>query len=450
MRVSLFLPALLLILAGYIGCSPIRLLPRPHSPLPPPSAQPKNGHISDRGQPNHSADTAHLAAQADPVSPSLSDSSSVKQMDTSRGVSLSVDTANGSFKDSVGRRIQKPFTATTKQQNEKPKEREEDVIDTESGLTGPVKFNAKDSTIIQVEIKKIHLFKNADVKYGDVDVKGNHLEIDQNNSQVSLFPDADSLGHIRVSKKTSLRQGKTLYLSDTVRFNYQTQKSRAQNTYTKQGQMTVFGQTIKKVSDDEVYIRGARFSTCHLDHPHFAFSTSRAKFRQQKFGATSMTFLEIENLRVPVPIPFAMFPLSEGVKNGILPPSFDQNSSWGYGLREGGYYIKMSDYFNGVIRGSLYSFGTWTVNIRSQYKYRYRFEGSLNFDFQSIHTQLLGDLESNDSRTFNFQYSHSVDQKAAPNSNLNVNLNFGSTQYNRLQIYDPVQNFNNLINSSVN
>lgn len=316
-------------------------------------------------------------------------------------------------------------------------------------LSGPVHFSAKDSAIVGVLTHKTYLYNGANVKYNDMDVRGEHLEMDQNKQQVTIFPSTDSTGHTAFKDKTVMKQSESTYLSDTSVYNYVTQKSIVQNTYTTQGELTVFGETIKKVSGDEVYIHKARFSTCNLDHPHFSFVTRKAKFRSKKYGATTVTFLQIEDIRIPIPIPFALFPLTKGIRNGILPPSFDQNSAWGYGLREGGYYLKFYDYVDAVIRGSIYSFGTWTLNVKNRYIVRYRFNGNLSFNYQDINTKLYGDLQSNRSKTFNLQFQHSVDRRASPNSSFNINVNFGSTQYNQQQIYNAVANFNNSVNSSI-
>lgn len=316
-------------------------------------------------------------------------------------------------------------------------------------LSGPVEFHAKDSAVVRILNRKTYLYRDANVKYKDMDVKGEHLEMDQNKHQVTLFPATDSTGHTSFKDKTVMKQNENTYLSDTTVYNYITQKSIVQNTYTTQGELTVFGETIKKVSEDEVYIHKARFSTCNLNHPHFGFVTPKAKFRSQKYGATSLTFLQIEDIKIPIPIPFALFPLSKGVRNGILPPSFDQNSSWGYGLRDAGYYLKFYDYVDATIRSSLYSLGTWTINLKSRYLLRYRFNGNLSFDYQNINTTLYGDLRSNRSQSFNIRFQHNVDRKASPNSNFNINVNFGSTQFNQQQIHNAVANFNNSVNSSI-
>jgi hypothetical protein len=84
------------------------------------------------------------------------------------------------------------------------------------------------------------------------------------------------------------------------------------------------------------------------------------------------------------------------------------------------------------------------------YRKRYRYNGNLNFTLQKtriLSTDAKEEFQS--TRTFNIQWSHTVDSKARPGTNFSANVNAGSTKFNRLVVNNPVRNFTNQLNSSI-
>jgi hypothetical protein len=109
-----------------------------------------------------------------------------------------------------------------------------------------------------------------------------------------------------------------------------------------------------------------------------------------------------------------------------------------------GYYKVLSDRWDVVLRGTLYSYGGWTANLGPRYYKRYRYTGNLNLDIQH-----LRDLDKSGARNFNIRWSHSSDSKARPGVSFNANLNAGSSGFNSSVPNSPQRNFQNQLNSSI-
>jgi hypothetical protein len=154
---------------------------------------------------------------------------------------------------------------------------------------------------------------------------------------------------------------------------------------------------------------------------------------------------------VPVPIylPFGFFPLTKGRHSGLLPPQFTTNEDFGLGLEGLGYYKVLNENYDVTIRGNIYSYGGWSVNLLPTYRKRYRYNGALNLSMQHTKFNFKGDPDYNLAKTFNVYWSHSVDQRARPGTNFSANVNAGSSKFNQYIPNNPNRNFQNRLNSSI-
>lgn len=153
---------------------------------------------------------------------------------------------------------------------------------------------------------------------------------------------------------------------------------------------------------------------------------------------------EFENVPVPVVLPFGIYPLQTGRRSGILAPTFTANEQLGLALEGLGYYKVMSDMWDVVLRGTIYSYGGWTANLSPRYYKRYRYQGTMTVDIQR-----LRDLDRSGARNFNVRWNHSSDSKARPGVTFNASLNAGSSGFNSSVPNSPQRNFQNQLNSSI-
>ena len=324
------------------------------------------------------------------------------------------------------------------------------IIDTISfktskdSLDAPVSYHADDSMVLDVPTNKIILYgKETKVKYIDNQLVAPHIEFDQKTNLVSAYFVKDSNG--KVISWPTFTQADFLTISDSIKFNMKTGRGVTKGTYTKQDEMFVYGDKIKKESANVFYALNGRFTTCNLDTPHFAFVSKKIKFINKKMAFTGPVHPEFEGIPLPITLPFGIYPLSQGRHSGILAPTFTANEQYGLALDGIGYYKILSDHWDAVARGTIYSYGGWTASLSPRYYKRYHYQGNFNINLQHFR-----DIDKAGGRNFNVTWTHSADTKSRPGVTFSANVNAGSSKFNESVPNSPQRNFQNSMFSSIN
>ncbi|MFM2138542.1 MAG: hypothetical protein RJA57_849 [Bacteroidota bacterium] len=314
-------------------------------------------------------------------------------------------------------------------------------------LDAPVKYQADDSAVVLIKARKVLLYGKTRTDYKDITLTAPKVELDQGTQVVLAVNSKDSTG--AVTETAHFKGGENEFTSDTIRYNFRTQVGLTRNTYTQQGEFLMIGQEAKKVNEDVTFIKRARFTTCMLDEPHFAFVTPKMKVVNKKLAVSGPAHIEFEGVPVPVYLPFGFYPLSQGRHSGFLPPRFSANEQFGLGLEGLGYYKVLSDYWDLKFYGNIYSYGGWSVNLNPTYYKRYRYRGSFNISLLNTKFNFKGDPDFLKNKSFAVNWNHSVDGKARPGTTFTANVNAGSTRYNQLVTNNTQQNFQNQLSSSI-
>jgi LPS-assembly protein len=315
-------------------------------------------------------------------------------------------------------------------------------------LDAPISYSASDSVVLDMPTKKITLYNKANTKYKDISLDAYKIELDQPNQIIVATFTRDTAGKI-IGEPKMVEKENTME-SDSLTYNMKNQKGLTKNTFTQSGEMYVHGDVMKKVSENVYFGLRGRFTTCNYDPPHFAFIANKMKLVNKKFAITGPVHPEFEGVPIPLYIPFGYFPLSQGRHSGLLPPTFDASPQFGIGLEGLGYYKVLSDNFDVTVRTNLYSYGGWNLYFTPEYKVRYRYSGRLSFTLQN--TKILsttGQTEFDDTRTFQFSWSHIVDSKARPGTNFSANVNISSQKFNQYVYNNPTLNYTNQLSSSI-
>lgn len=296
-------------------------------------------------------------------------------------------------------------------------------------IDAPVSYKAKDSMVLDVRTKKLYLYTETNVKYKDVDLTAPQISFDQQTNMVKARTISDTAG--KSLGRAKLVQSDIVTESDSIEFNFKTQKGLTHSSYFQQAELFNYAEVVKKVDANTIYAFKGRFTTCNLDTPHFAFRARKVKYIAKKVAITGPVGVEFENVPIaPVLLPFGMFPLAQGRKSGILPPQFTVTSDYGIGLEGLGYYKVINDNFDFTLRGDLYSYGSWRVNFAPTYRKRYRYNGSLNFSYQSTHFGISKqDADYSPNKSFMLNWSHRMDSKARPGVSFSASVNAGSSSY---------------------
>ncbi|OYT16744.1 MAG: hypothetical protein B7C24_06130, partial [Bacteroidetes bacterium 4572_77] len=244
-----------------------------------------------------------------------------------------------------------------------------------SVLDTKVEYPAQDSIRFDLRDKKVYMYNKAQVKYGSLDLQGDYMEIDFNKKEIFSQGVEDTAGVI--VGKPIFKESDDEFGSEKMRYNFESKKGLITGVKTEESGGFLHGEVIKKMPDNTAYIKNGRFTTCSLDHPHFAFRFRRSKVIPGDKIVTGPAFFEIAHVPTPIMLPFGLFPNQQGKQSGIIVPEFGEVDKMGYYLKDGGYYWAISDYLDFTLKGSVYSRGSWAINALSKYKKRYKYSGNL-------------------------------------------------------------------------
>lgn len=318
-------------------------------------------------------------------------------------------------------------------------------------LDAPVTFSSEDSMVYDAKSKVARLYGNSNVKYQNMDLSSDRIQMSLDSSLVRATGTADSTGAISGTPVFTMGQDK--YESDTMAFNFKTKKGFIYNVYTEQKDGYLSSQHSKRDSSGVLYLEHGRYTTCDQPHPDFYIALSRAKVRPGKDVVFGPAYLVVADVPLPLAIPYGFFPFTKSYSSGFIMPSYGDESSRGFYLRDGGYYFAMSDKWDLKLLGEIYTKGSWGLSVASNYRKRYRYNGSFFFSYQNTKNGDKGMPDYTEQTSFKLQWSHRQDTKSNPFSSLSASVNFASTSYERNNLnsmYNPQSYTQSLRTSSVN
>ena len=334
------------------------------------------------------------------------------------------------------------------------------VLSKKDSITQPIKkstqidadivYSAQDS-IVFLGNGTGFLYGKSDIKYKTINLKAEYVRVKMDSSTVYAHGKTDSLG--KKIGEPVFSENKTEYNSRELTYNLRTKKGYIRQAVTKQGEGIVISDKTKKMSNDILCLSGGKYTTCdNTDHPDFYLDITRGKLRPGKFIVAGPAYLVVEDVPLPIALPFGFFPFTDKYSSGILMPTFQDELTRGFGLTNGGYYFAINDYIDMELRGDIYTKGTWSLTANSNYLKKYKYRGSLSVSYRE---DVIGEKDLPDyskSNNMSIRWSHSQDQKANPFFNFSSSVNFSTSGYNRSNInsyYNPALNSENTKSSSV-
>ena len=344
------------------------------------------------------------------------------------------------FRDSVRRRealeSMRGYTIYTDSNTWKKDTTKVDTMPkSKSSLDAPVSYTAKDSITFDLLYNRANLFGNSHVGYQNLELTADVITIALDSSIVHAEGRKDSIGE--VIGKPLFRQGSEEYEPDRISYNFKTRRAFITNVYTKQGEGFMTTDVSKRDSSGLMYLNGGKYTTCDAQHPHFYLKMSRAKVRPGKSVVFGPAHLVVEDVPLPLAVPYGFFPFSHSYQSGFIMPSYGDETERGFYLREGGYYFAINDYVDLKLVGDIYTKGSWGLSLSSNYKKRYKFSGSLYLSFQKT---VFEDKSQPSVSDFKITWTHRQDSKANPSSSFSASVNYASTSYEKNNLtsrYNP-------------
>ena len=319
-----------------------------------------------------------------------------------------------------------------------------------SALEAPVVYEAKDSMTFFMGTKNAFLYGDANVKYQQIDLKSENIRMNMDSSIVHAVGAVDTLG--KKFGEPIFKDGNDEYQMKALSYNFKTKKGFINDIYTAQQDGFLTSEESKKGAEGEYYLRGGTYTTCDEEHPHFYIRMARAKVRPGKDVFSGPAWLVVEDVPLPFAIPFAYFPMTDTYSSGFIMPTYGDEYTRGFYLRDGGYYFALSDYMDLKVTGEIFTKGSWGIGTQTTYKRRYKYSGNFYFNYQVTKEGEKNMPDYSVTKNFKVQWSHRTDSKASPNSSFSASVNFATQSYERnnlTSLYNPTSYSQSTRTSSV-
>jgi lipopolysaccharide assembly outer membrane protein LptD (OstA) len=296
-----------------------------------------------------------------------------------------------------------------------------------SGIDTTVVYSASDSIVYDLSNRTMYLHGNADIKHKDLQLRAEEINVNWTTAILNAggVPDtADTTGK-KFRGLPELVEGAETYNGFTIAYNFKTKKGKIDLGKTQIEKALYYGEAIKKVDTDVLFVADGKFTTCDLDHPHYFFASPEMKVHVKDKIIGRPIYLYISD--VPVfALPFGIFPSERGRRSGLIAPAYGESDRGRY-LTHMGYYWAINDYMDWSARADVYSKGSYTLYSDYRYALRYNFTGSISGSYGRSIVGEPGDPNYSDDNVFNVHLGHS--QEFNPTTRLIVDFSFMSATY---------------------
>lgn len=315
-----------------------------------------------------------------------------------------------------------------------------DTARRKSGIEAPIDYTATDSLVYDLQTGYADLFGTAKVNYQNMELTAERITMSLDSNLVHAVGVKDTLSG-KMKGEPVYKQGSENYESQRMSFNFKTKKGFIQDVKTTQGNGFLRSVESKRSNDGNFYLQNAKYTTCDADCPHFYLQLTRAKVSPGKETFFGPAYLVVADVPLPLGVPYGFFPFNKSYSSGLIMPTYGDETSRGFYLREGGYYFAINDRVDLKLLGEIYTKGSWGVSAESNYAKRYRYRGNV---YVSYLTTINGDKNMPDytkDTSLKIQWNHSSDAKANPNTSFSARVNFATQNYERSNLtsmYTPL------------
>ncbi len=321
-----------------------------------------------------------------------------------------------------------------------------DSIDllSKSSLDRPAFSTAKDSIIEDFSDGKriIHYYGDVSVTYGNMKLTADYMEYDMATQIVYARGTQDTTG-TWIGQPVMEDNGKT-YNMEEVHYNFGTQKAAVTNMITQDSEGILHGKKIKMMPDRSINITNGKYTVCDCEEPHYYLHLTAAKVITKPSQKTVFgpAYPVIEGVPLPVALPFGFIPKTPTRATGFLAPTFGEESSRGFFVKDAGMYFVFGDYLDLSVTGDVYTLGSWALDVNSRYKVNYKFTGTFSLTYSKDQTGEKGSADFFQTKNFALKWTHSQDSKAHPGMTFSASVNFSSpsnSRYNSTSVTDALQ-----------
>jgi lipopolysaccharide assembly outer membrane protein LptD (OstA) len=302
-----------------------------------------------------------------------------------------------------------------------------------TGIDTTVVYQAGDTIAFSFKSQKMRLRGESEVELQNQKLNAEIIEITFSNSILDAEGVKDTNGVIKGFPKFNDKGEE--FAGERIRYNIQTQKGTISMGETQTGGGFYYGENIKKMDEEVLFVDDGYYTTCDLPDPHYHFGSDEMKVIANKKVFLDPIVFYVEDLPVFI-MPFGLyFPNNQGRQSGIIVPSFFFTNNRGVVFNDLGYYWAASDYWDAQFKADIYTKGGFMLKNQTRWEVKNKFSGNAQLEYGRTR------VDVDDPYTENFKVVLNHNHTLTPYQNIVMNLNFSSANFNRNTISNSYDQF---------
>lgn len=319
-----------------------------------------------------------------------------------------------------------------------------------SSLKAAVNILARDSQWVDLDRNMTFLFREAKIKYDNFELSADYIQIDHDNNEVFASGVVNNEGKY-VGRPVVVMGNEPAKAVDSLKYNFDSSIGVTYGVFSEVDGGYIQASLVKKNQYNEMSLFHGMYSTCNLPEPHTHFGIFINKGIVTETQVVSgPAYLVVEGVHIkPLMLPFGFFPKPDKKASGFMFPSFGEDFSRGFYMRDIGFYFAFNDYWDSEVRGSLYSKGSFETSVRTNYRVRYKYDGNFNIRYAMTRTGIEGTPEYDPTQDFNVTWTHSQRPEANPGTTFSASVNFGTRSFNSNTAASGSYNYDQLVQNNM-
>lgn len=297
------------------------------------------------------------------------------------------------------------------------------IIKSPSGVDSLVTFFAQDSAIFKLSTKTMRLVGKSKLDFKLQQLQAEIIEIDFQNSTLKAKYRTDT--NNRKYGFPRFSDAGEIFYGEEIAYNFKTKRGKIVAGETQAGEGFYYGAEIKRISENELFVRDGYYTTCNDACPHYYFGSPKMKLAIKDKIFIDPVIFYVEDMPIFI-FPFGLFfPNKSGRQSGIVIPSFYFSKNRGVVFQDFGFYWAASDYWDTQLKFDFYSKGGFLAKNITRWALRDIFNGGYNIQFGRTRFNPDDKYEKNWSLQLNHNHIFN------PYERMDVNVNFASRDFNR-------------------
>lgn len=291
-----------------------------------------------------------------------------------------------------------------------------------TGIDTTIFYTSRDTVTLNLKSKIMKLRGTSKLNYKTQNLDAENIDIDFNSSIMEAYGS-------KIENKSfgfpKFKESGTDYVGEKIKFNFKTNKGIIKFGETELSNGFFFGDKIKRVSQNELFIKNGYYTTCSAPHPHYYFGSPQMKLIAQDKIFLDPIIFYVEDLPI-FALPIGLyFPTSSGRKSGLIVPTYGVTKNRGVIYENLGFYWAASEYFDSQLTASIYTKGGYLFKNHSNWVLKDVYNGSIDLSYGK--TRFNPEEQFSDAYKIRFNHDHIL----SPTDRITSNMDFSSANFNQ-------------------